>query len=140
MNLRNYFAARNQRRFCQSTKRGDSRTPFQHDRDRIIYTQAFRRLAGVTQTSPSEVGFEHHNRLTHVLEVAQVGRRLAERLIRHRRRLNLEDVGGVDADVVEAACLAHDLGHPPFGRTSVARASLAHTDAKEMTLTGLERS
>jgi dGTPase len=56
-----------------------------------------------------------HNRLTHSLKVAQIGRRLAERLVRSAPHVRVVRAGGIDPDVVEAACLAHDLGHPPFG-------------------------
>jgi dGTPase len=92
----------------------DSRTPAQKDRDRVLYTSSFRRLAQVTQVVAADIGHVFHNRLTHSLQVAQVGRRLAERLV----KTDLEKINqstGLDPDVVEAACLAHDLGHPPFG-------------------------
>jgi dGTPase len=84
------------------------------DRDRILYSTEFRRLSGVTQVvSPGQEEI-FHNRLTHTLKVAQVGRRLAERL-----NANCPEAciswGGADPDVVEAAAMAHDLGHPPFG-------------------------
>lgn len=103
----------------QGPTRVDARSASQRDRDRIIYTRAFRRLAGITQTVPGQIGYSLHNRLTHVLEVAQVGRRLAERLVAGDQGKELANaVGGVDPDVVEAACLAHDLGHPPFGHTT----------------------
>jgi dGTPase len=93
----------------------DTRSPFQHDRDRILYTSAFRRLGGVTQVVASAEGHVFHNRLTHTLEVAQIARRLAERLAESTEKEVLNGVGGLDADVAEAAALAHDLGHPPFG-------------------------
>src|SRR5262249_40956494 len=84
------------------------------DRDRILYSSAFRRLAGVTQVvSPAE-GEIFHNRLTHTLKVAQVARRLAE-MLATKYRDTAKAWGGIDPDVVEAAALAHDLGHPPFG-------------------------
>ena len=96
------------------------RTPAQRDRDRVLYCSAFQRLAYVTQVTAPESGHAFHNRLSHSLKVAQVGRRNAERLS------GLVDkgvitgaaadlVGTVDPDAVEASCLAHDLGHPPFG-------------------------
>lgn len=94
--------------------RPDQRTPGQRDRDRILYASAFRRLAGVTQVVGTYEGHVFHNRLTHTLEVAQIARRLAETFRAESPRL-CRDLGGVDPDVVEAAALAHDLGHPPFG-------------------------
>jgi dGTPase len=97
-----------------SSDDSDARRPAQKDRDRVLYTSAFRRLAQVTQVVAADTGHVFHNRLTHSLQVAQVGRRLAERLIAfHRPKLDAST--GLDPDVVEAACLAHDLGHPPFG-------------------------
>src|SRR5437588_7790485 len=94
----------------------DQRNAFQLDRDRILYSPAFRRLVGVTQVvSPGE-GEVYHNRLTHTLKVAHVARRLAEMFLSRRREARLADEwGGISPDVVEAAALAHDLGHPPFG-------------------------
>jgi dGTPase len=92
----------------------DLRSAAQKDRDRVLYTSSFRRLAQVTQVVAADTGHVFHNRLTHSLQVAQVGRRLAERLAKvHESELN--ESTGLDPDVVEAACLAHDLGHPPFG-------------------------
>lgn len=92
----------------------DQRQAGQRDRDRILYASALRRLAGVTQVVSAIEGHEFHNRLTHTLKVAQVGRRLAEKLLSEQPEL-VEAVGGLDPEVVEAASLAHDLGHPPFG-------------------------
>jgi dGTPase len=97
---------------------GDLATsPFRVDRDRIVSSPFFARLGGVTQViSPGGAGLLVHNRLTHSLKVAQVGRAIAERLGADARYADvLEKLGGCDPDVVEAAALAHDLGHPPFG-------------------------
>ena len=105
------------KRFHPSDRRGDQRGPFQKDRDRIIYTSAFRRLAWVTQVVSAHEGDPFHNRLTHALEVAQIGRRLAEKLQFEQREL-VTAVGGLNPEVVEAAALAHDLGHPPFGHAA----------------------
>jgi dGTPase len=83
------------------------RSPFERDRDRILYSSAFRALAGKTQVvAATELGYTH-NRLTHTLKVAQIGRTMASRLARAGARL--------DPTLVETACLAHDIGHPPFG-------------------------
>ena len=92
----------------------DPRTPYQRDRDRVLYSPEFRRLNGVTQVASASEGDVFHNRLTHSLKVAQVGRRLAERLLKDCKD-QADAWGGLDPDVVETAALAHDLGHPPFG-------------------------
>jgi dGTPase len=91
--------------------------PFRVDRDRVASSPFFARLAGVTQVvSPNGSGLLLHNRLTHSLKVAQVARAIAERLTADPDSARLLDkLGGCDHDVVEAAALAHDLGHPPFG-------------------------
>lgn len=101
-------------RFHLKDRPPDQRTKGQRDRDRILYTSCFRRLAGVTQVAASAEGEVFHNRLTHTLEVAQIARRLAEKLLAEQGDV-AEALGGIEPDVVEAAALAHDLGHPPFG-------------------------
>ena len=100
---------------------GDDRTPAQRDRDRILYSSSFRRLAEVTQVVSANSGYVFHNRLTHSLQVAQVGRRLAEKLAKRHPHFA---AGNICPDVVEAACLAHDLGHPPFGHTAESRLNI----------------
>ena len=100
-------------RFYEKDRPPDQRKEGQRDRDRVLYTSALRRLAAITQVvSPTE-GSVFHNRLTHTLEVAQIGRRLAEYLCKDEDLV--EALGGIDPERVEAAALAHDLGHPPFG-------------------------
>src|SRR5690242_21860027 len=92
-------------------------SPFRADRDRVASSPFFARLGGVTQVvSPTGSGLLLHNRLTHSLKVAQVARAIAERLTAvGDTAAVLDKLGGCDPDVVEAASLAHDLGHPPFG-------------------------
>jgi len=101
------------RRHTEGAKE-DQRLSGQRDRDRILYTSAFQRLAGVTQVVGPLEGYVFHNRLTHTLEVAQIARRLAEKLTVDYGDL-IEGLGGLDPDVVEAAAMAHDLGHPHLG-------------------------
>ncbi len=95
----------------------DQRNAFERDRDRVLYSTALRRLAGITQVVGAAEGHIFHNRLTHTLEVAQLARRLAQKLRTEQAEV-AEGVGGVDPEVAEAAALAHDLGHPPFGHVA----------------------
>ncbi len=90
-----------------------TRTPFQQDRDRIIYSSSFRRLQAKTQVFFSGEYDFYRTRLTHSLEVAQIGRSICT----HLRAASdlLSDDFYVDPDLVEAVCLSHDIGHPPFG-------------------------
>ena len=94
------------------------RTPFEQDRDRILHTSAFRRLQAKTQVfKPGEYDF-YRTRLTHSLEVAQIGRAVCGYLTQTSPLLRADFC--VDQDLVEACCLAHDIGHPPFGHAGEA--------------------
>lgn len=101
----------------EDSRRLDPRTEGQRDRDRILYSAAFRRLGAVTQVvTPLDVAPSMHNRLTHSIKVAQVARSIANLLIQDESKRSLiAKLGGLDVDVCEAAALAHDIGHPPFG-------------------------
>jgi len=85
-------------------KEPEYRTCFQRDRDRILHTTAFRRLEYKTQVFINYEGDYYRTRLTHTLEVTQIGRTLARAM-------------GANEDLVESICMAHDLGHPPFGHS-----------------------
>lgn len=91
----------------------DQRQSFERDRDRLLYSSAFHRLAGITQIVRAGEAGVFHTRQQHTIKVAQVGRRLAQKLLQEQQKAALHR--GLDPEVVEAACLAHDLGHPPFG-------------------------
>ena len=129
-------AATRGREFAQAHEgsRGP-RSAFQRDRDRIIHSIAFRRLAGKTQVFIAPDGDHFRVRLTHSLEVAQIGRVLARAL-------------GLDEDLTEALCLAHDIGHPPFGHAGEkaldgalgARGGFDHNEQTMRMLMRLERA
>jgi dGTPase len=107
-----------QARVAQDTSSASGRTPFQRDADRILYCVAFRRLGGVTQVVAVNETQLFHNRLTHSLKVAQIGQRLTQALRARTKVDRLEAAGNIQPDVVYAASLAHDLGHPPFGHVA----------------------
>ena len=111
------------KRFGQEHKhaeRHDDRSEFKRDYDRLIFSSAFRRLQNKTQVFPLPGSIFVHNRLTHSLEVSSVGMSLGNdistRIIEKRPELKdtlFEEIG----TIVSAACLAHDLGNPPFGHS-----------------------
>jgi dGTPase len=87
---------------CYPEEEPEYRTAYQRDRDRILHTTAFRRLEYKTQVFINYEGDYYRTRLTHTLEVSQIGRTIARAL-------------GANPELTEAICLAHDIGHPPFG-------------------------
>lgn len=102
-----FYAEADTERWAAEPDKRPGRTAFQRDRARVLHSGALRRLSGKTQVvtpgSRSQAwDASPRTRLTHSLECAQVGRELGAAL-------------GCDPDLVEAACLAHDMGHPPFG-------------------------
>ena len=111
------------KRFGQEHKhaeRHDDRSEFKRDYDRLIFSSAFRRLQNKTQVFPLPGSIFVHNRLTHSLEVASVGMSIGNDISRHviRKRSELKDTLVEEiGTIVSAACLAHDLGNPPFGHS-----------------------
>ena len=94
-----------------------ARTPFQRDFDRLIFSAAFRRLKDKTQVFSLSQNDYVRTRLIHSLEVASVGRSLGravgEKIVIQVEQITVSDIG----DIVAAACIAHDIGNPPFGHS-----------------------
>ena len=100
-------------------RKKDYRTPFQQERDRILHSTAFRRLQAKTQVFWSGEYDFYRTRLTHSIEVSQIGRSICN-YIKEKSPI-FSDCFYVDQDLVEAICLSHDLGHPPFGHAGERR-------------------
>jgi len=100
--------------------RSHDRSQFQRDYDRLIFSSPFRRLQNKTQVFPLPGNIFVHNRLTHSLEVASVGRSLGNKIaqfIRQKENLEHPEILEELGTIVSTACLAHDLGNPPFGHS-----------------------
>ena len=117
--------------------RKDDRSEFQRDFDRLIFSAAFRRLQNKTQVFPLPGSIFVHNRLTHSLEVSCVGRSLGDsisnRLLSKHPELVATHVSEIGA-IVSAACLAHDLGNPPFGHSGEKAISTYFSEGKGLAL------
>lgn len=102
------------RHFSQQVQRdGDQRSPFQRDKARILHSAAFRRLQAKTQVLGVGMSDFYRTRLTHSLEASQIGQGIAAHL--RRKHPQLTETLGLNDTLIEALCLAHDIGHPPFG-------------------------
>lgn len=121
------------KRFASSGSQSDIRSQFQRDYDRIVFSSPFRRLQDKTQVFPLPGSVFVHNRLTHSLEVASVGRSIArsvaQKIISRETNGNKELINEIDS-IVSAACLAHDLGNPPFGHSGEKAISSYFTEGK----------
>ena len=120
------------KRYAQPHKSPDIRSSFQRDYDRIIFSSPFRRLENKTQVFPLPGAQMVHNRLTHSLEVASVGRSIACRTVERlaKKRPELKERQSDIETIVASACLAHDLGNPPFGHSGEDTISSFFLDGK----------
>ena len=113
-----------------------ARSQFQRDYDRIVFSSPFRRLQNKTQVFPLPGSVFVHNRLTHSLEVASVGRSLGNMLaaeLEKRKEMKGSDLYSMLGAIVSAACLAHDMGNPPFGHSGEKAISHYFAQGKGMT-------
>ncbi|HHT23683.1 MAG TPA: deoxyguanosinetriphosphate triphosphohydrolase [Bacteroidales bacterium] len=113
----------------------DNRNQFQRDYDRLIFSAPFRRLQNKTQVFPLPGSVFVHNRLTHSLEVASVGRSLGMNVAEAHRNENIKYLDEIGA-IVSAACLAHDLGNPPFGHSGEAAIATYFSEGEGIFLKG----
>ena len=120
------------KRYAQPHKSADIRSSFQRDYDRIIFSSPFRRLQNKTQVFPLPGAQMVHNRLTHSLEVASVGRSIACRTVEKlaKKHSELKERQSDIETIVASACLAHDLGNPPFGHSGEDTISSFFKDGK----------
>ena len=121
-----YTAQDAERRTPETSKPGDERDPWEIDRARILHSAAFRRLQRKTQVFAPAAGDFFRTRLTHSIEVSQIAKGIALRV-------------GADPTLCEAASLAHDIGHPPFGHAgeSVLNECMAQADRRRRPPPGL---
>jgi dGTPase len=119
------YSSRDTERWAAEPPKRPGRTPFQRDRARVLHSSALRRLAAKTQVVQIGSSDFPRTRLTHSLECAQIGRELGAAL-------------GCDPDLVDAACLAHDLGHPPFGHNGEAALAALAADGGALACGGFE--
>jgi len=119
------YSSHDTERWAAEPPKRSGRTHFQRDRARVLHSSALRRLAAKTQVVEVGASDFPRTRLTHSLECAQIGRELGAAL-------------GCDADLVDAACLAHDIGHPPFGHNGEAALAALAADGGALACGGFE--
>jgi dGTPase len=119
------YSSRDTERWAAEPPKRSGRTHFQRDRARVLHSSALRRLAAKTQVVEVGASDFPRTRLTHSLECAQIGRELGAAL-------------GCDPDLVDAACLAHDLGHPPFGHNGESALAALAADGGALECGGFE--
>jgi dGTPase len=119
------YSSHDTERWAAEPPKRSGRTHFQRDRARVLHSSALRRLAAKTQVVEVGASDFPRTRLTHSLECAQIGRELGAAL-------------GCDPDLVDAACLAHDLGHPPFGHNGESALAALAADGGELACGGFE--